>query len=45
MPGFVPAEMLIPDDGHWNREGHEFVADRIKDFIESNRLIDQSPSR
>ena len=40
MPDFDPTEMLIPDDGHWSGEGHEFVADRIKDFIESNRLID-----
>ena len=45
MPGFDPAEMLIPDDGHWSREGHKFVADRIKDFIESHQLIDQPLSR
>jgi lysophospholipase L1-like esterase len=41
MPSFDPEEMLIPDDGHWSREGHEFVADRIKDFIESNQLLTQ----
>ena len=45
MPGFDPAKMVIPDDGHWSREGHEFVADRIKDFIEINQLIDQQLSR
>ena len=45
MPGFDPSEMLIPDDGHWSREGHEFVAEQIKEFIETNRLIDQSPSK
>jgi lysophospholipase L1-like esterase len=45
MPGFDPEVMLIPDDGHWNQSGNEFVADRIKDFIESNRLIDQPPAR
>lgn len=45
MPGFYPAEMLIPNDGHWSREGHKFVADQIKDFIESNRLIDLQLSK
>lgn len=45
MPGFDPAEMIIPDDGHWNKEGHEFVADRIKDFIESKRLIEEPISK
>jgi hypothetical protein len=45
MPGFDPNTMLIPNDGHWNQSGHEFVADQIKDFIESNQLIDQLPTR
>jgi lysophospholipase L1-like esterase len=45
LPGFDPDKMLIPDDGHWNKEGHEFVADRIKNLIESKRLIDQPISR
>jgi hypothetical protein len=31
--------MIISDDGHWSRQGHEFVANRIKDFIERHRLI------
>ena len=39
MPGFDPAEMLIPDDGHWSREGHEFVAEKIKALIESSQLL------
>jgi len=38
-PGFDPGEMLIPDDGHWSPAGHEFVARKIKDFIESNQLL------
>ena len=41
MPGFDPEKMLIPDDGHWNRSGHEYVADRIKEFIELNRFLHQ----
>lgn len=41
MPGFDREEMLIPDDGHWSRVGHEFVAAKIKDFIESNGLLIQ----
>jgi lysophospholipase L1-like esterase len=39
MPGFDPGEMLIPDDGHWSRAGHEFVAEKIKDLIESKQLL------
>lgn len=35
-PGFDPERMLIPDDGHWNAAGHEFVAEMIKNFIESD---------
>jgi lysophospholipase L1-like esterase len=45
MPGFDPKEMLIPDDGHWSRAGHEFVAEKIKDLIESNQLLSQPHSR
>jgi lysophospholipase L1-like esterase len=41
MPGFDPEKMLIPDDGHWNSEGHEFVADKIKNLIESRQLLRQ----
>ena len=41
MPGFNPGEMLIPDDGHWSKAGHEFVAERIRDLIESNQLLSQ----
>ena len=45
MLGFNAEEMLIPNDDHWNQFGHEFVAEKIKDSIESNRLIDQPLSR
>ena len=41
MQGFDPKVMLIPDDGHWSRTGHEFVAAKIEDFIESNHLLIQ----
>jgi lysophospholipase L1-like esterase len=40
--GFDPGRMLIPNDGHWNAAGHEFVAKKIKDFIESNQLLIRS---
>jgi lysophospholipase L1-like esterase len=39
MPGFDPERMLIPDDGHWNAAGHEFVAQKIEAVIESNRWL------
>jgi lysophospholipase L1-like esterase len=42
MPGFDPQDMLIPDDGHWSRVGHAFVAEKIKALIESNQLLSQS---
>jgi lysophospholipase L1-like esterase len=45
MPGFEPEEMCIPDDSHWNRAGHEFVANKIKNLIESNRLLGQSQNQ
>jgi lysophospholipase L1-like esterase len=41
MPGFDPEIMLIPDDGHWNQAGHKFVAEHIKAFIESGKLLDK----
>lgn len=41
MPGFDPMEMHIPNDGHWNKAGHEFVAKKIKDFNEGNQLLIQ----
>ncbi|MEW6404705.1 MAG: SGNH/GDSL hydrolase family protein [Chloroflexota bacterium] len=40
-PGFDPDEMLIPDDGHWNQSGHEFVAKEIKALIETHQLLSQ----
>ncbi len=39
MPGFDPEEMLIPDDGHWNESGNEFVAEQITAFIETHHLL------
>jgi hypothetical protein len=39
MPGFDPEKMLIPDDGHWNQAGHEFVAEKIKAVIETRDLL------
>jgi hypothetical protein len=41
MPGFDPEEMLIPDDGHWNPSGHEFVSAKIKALIETHQLLGQ----
>lgn len=41
MPGFDPDKMLIPDDGHWNKMGHEFVAEKIESLIETQQLLRQ----
>ena len=41
MPGFDPEEMLIPDDGHWNESGNEFVAENLTAFIETHQLLNQ----
>ena len=41
MPGFDPEVMLIPADGHWNQAGHQFVAEKIKEFIESEQLLNK----
>jgi hypothetical protein len=41
MPGFDSEEMLIPNDGHWNQAGHQFVAEKIKAFIDTNHLLSQ----
>jgi hypothetical protein len=41
MPGFDPETMLIPNDGHWNQSGHEFVAEKIKGLIETHQLMGQ----
>ena len=47
MPGFDPEVMLIPKDRHWNQAGHKFVAEKIKEFIESEQLLDkpQNPNK
>lgn len=39
MPGFDPGSMVIPDDGHWNAAGHDFVARRIAAAIQRHRLL------
>jgi len=41
MPGFDSEKMLIPNDGHWNQSGHEFVAEKIKELIETRQLLGQ----
>jgi lysophospholipase L1-like esterase len=41
MPGFDPEKMIIPNDGHWNSSGNEFVAKEIQALIESERLLNQ----
>ena len=41
MPDFDPEEMLIPNDGHWNQSGHEFVAEKIEAFMETHELLSQ----
>jgi lysophospholipase L1-like esterase len=43
VPGFDQESMLIPDDGHWNRAGHEFVAQAITAVIEQKQLLDRQP--
>jgi lysophospholipase L1-like esterase len=39
MPGFDPEEMIIPNDGHWSQSGHEFVAEKIQELIEKQKLL------
>ena len=41
MPGFDSEEMLIPNDGHWNQAGHEFVAQQIESAVETHKLLGQ----
>ena len=41
MPGFDPEIMLIPNDGHWNHSGHEFVAEKVKAFIKRSQLLSE----
>jgi lysophospholipase L1-like esterase len=43
LPGFDPETMLIPNDGHWNRAGHEFVAEAITEVVERQQLLGQQP--
>lgn len=37
--GYQPGRMLIPDDGHWNPEGHEFVAELLSAYIKADTLL------
>jgi lysophospholipase L1-like esterase len=37
--GFDGERMRLPDDGHWNGEGHAFVAGRIIEEIERRGLL------
>jgi lysophospholipase L1-like esterase len=41
MPDFDSKKMLIPDDGHWNQTGHQFVAEQIQAFIDTHQLLSQ----
>lgn len=45
MPGFNRDAMLIPDDGHWNTQGHRFVAEQIANFLSSHQLLDAPSSK
>ena len=38
--GYSSEQMTIPHDGHWNQDGHRFVAEQILKFIEENRLLE-----
>jgi lysophospholipase L1-like esterase len=39
MSNFDPEQMVIPDDGHWNKLGHEFVAEKIEEVIAEQHLL------
>jgi lysophospholipase L1-like esterase len=43
-PGFDPESMVIPDDGHWNPAGHEFVAEQVQTLIGTQLWLDESNS-
>ncbi len=38
--GFDGTRMRLPGDGHWNRDGHTFVAARVIEHIERHELLD-----
>lgn len=40
LPGWEPATMQIPGDGHWNARGHEFVAGLLARQLEQNASDD-----
>lgn len=37
--GFDPDQMIIAGDGHWNAAGHQFVAGKIIDIVEGQKLL------
>ena len=39
--GYSEHQMTIPDDGHWNKDGHTFVAQQLKTFIEQRALLEE----
>jgi hypothetical protein len=43
--GYSSAQMTIPHDGHWNQDGHRFVAEQLLKFIEENRLLEPEKPR
>ena len=40
LPGYQPDVMTIPVDGHWNKFGHNFVAEEVQRFVEKKHLLD-----
>lgn len=44
-PGFDFEAMTIPDDGHWSKAGHEFVATEIEALIEQAQLLGRSQAQ
>ncbi len=41
--GFAGERMRLPNDGHWNGEGHAFVAARVIEHIDRRRLLEPPP--
>ncbi|MBI3726686.1 SGNH/GDSL hydrolase family protein [bacterium] len=37
------APLFIPDDGHPTEEGHRLIAEQLRSFIETRRLLGQKP--
>lgn len=43
--GYSKERMTIPGDGHWNKDGHRFVAERVLELIGEKKLLDLEDSR